>query len=50
MCPLSLSHGFRCVPGAGSTVADVLEAVGEKVGYEFIASASWMNKAVVVFE
>lgn len=46
---LSLRHGFRCVPEAGSTVEDVLEAVGEKVGYEVIASASRMNKAVVVF-
>ncbi len=47
--PLSLRHGFRCVPEASVTVKDVLLAVGEQIGYENIISASRMNKAVVVF-
>lgn len=47
--PLSLRHGFRCVPESNATVEDVLLAVGEQIGYENIVSASRMNKAVVVF-
>lgn len=47
--PVSLRHGIRCVPAQGVTVEDVLLAIGEKVGYESITSASRMNKAVVVF-
>lgn len=47
--PLSLRHGFRCVPEASVMVEDVLLAVGEQIGYENIISASSMNKAVVVF-
>ncbi len=47
--PVSLRHGIRCVPAQGITVEDVLLAIGEKVGYENITSASRMNKAVVVF-
>lgn len=46
---LSLRHGVRCVPDPGVTVEEVLVGVGEQVGYEKIASASRMNKAVVVF-
>ena len=46
---LSLRHGVRCVPESGTTVEDVLLAVGEQVGCENIYSASRMNKAVVVF-
>ncbi|KAI4891758.1 hypothetical protein NFI96_005206 [Prochilodus magdalenae] len=46
---LSLRHGVRCVPESGTTVEDVLLAVGEQVGCEHIYSASRMNKAVVVF-
>jgi hypothetical protein len=46
---VSLRHGIRCVPAQGITVEDVLLAVGEKVGYENLTSASRMNKAVVVF-
>lgn len=37
--PLSLRHGFRCVPEASATVEDVLIAVGEQLGYENIVSA-----------
>jgi len=33
----------------GVTVEDVLPAIGEKVGYENITTASRMNKVVVVF-
>ncbi len=47
--PLSLRHGFRCVAEASVTVEDVLLAVGEQIGYEYIFSALRMNKAVVVF-
>ena len=47
--PLSLRHGFRCVTEATVTVEEFLAAVGEKVGYENVAYASRMNKAVVVF-
>ena len=46
---LSIQHGFRCVPENGVKVEEVLLAVGEQVGAEFIHSASRMNKAVVVF-
>ena len=46
---LSLRHGFRCVPENGVKVEDVMLAVGEQVGAEFIHSASRMNKAVAVF-
>lgn len=46
---LSSRNGFRCMPGDGVMVEDVLVAVGEQVGYENISSASRMNKAVVVF-
>lgn len=46
---VSLRHGIRCVPAQGVTVEDVLLAIGEKVGYENITTASRMNKAVVVF-
>lgn len=46
---VSLRHGVRCVPAQGVTVEDVLLAIGEKVGYENITTASRMNKAVVVF-
>ena len=49
MPSLSLRHGFRCVTEATVTVEEFLVAVGEKVGYENIAYASRMNKAVVVF-
>lgn len=46
---VSLRHGVRCVPEQGVTVESVLLAVGEQVGCENIASASRMNKAIVVF-
>jgi hypothetical protein len=46
---LSLRHGFWCVPENGVKVDEVLLAVGEQVGAEFIHSASRMNQAVVVF-
>ena len=46
---LSIRHGFRCVPENGVKVEEVLLAVGEQGGAEFIHSASRMNKAVVVF-
>ena len=46
---LSIRHRFRCVPENGVKVEEVLLAVGEQVGAEFIHSASRMNKAVVVF-
>ncbi|CDQ63166.1 unnamed protein product [Oncorhynchus mykiss] len=46
---MSLRHGFRCVPENGVKVEEVLLAVGEQVGAEFIHSASRMNRAVVVF-
>ena len=49
MPSLSLRHGFRCVTEATVTVEEFLVAVGEKVGYENVAYASRMNKAVVVF-
>ncbi|KAI4889036.1 hypothetical protein NFI96_021780 [Prochilodus magdalenae] len=39
----------RCVPESGTTVEDVLLAVGEQVGCEHICSASRMNRAVMVF-
>jgi hypothetical protein len=46
---LSLRHGFRCVPENGIKLEEVLLAISEQVGAEFIHSASRMNKAVVVF-
>ncbi|KAK3513914.1 hypothetical protein QTP70_032840 [Hemibagrus guttatus] len=46
---LSLRHGFRCVPEESVMVEDVLIALGEKVGFENIISASRMNRAIVVF-
>ncbi|KAK3539321.1 hypothetical protein QTP70_000237 [Hemibagrus guttatus] len=46
---LSLRHGFRCVPEESVMVEDVLIALGEKVGFENVISASRMNSAVVVF-
>lgn len=46
---LSLRHGVRCVPEAGVSVEEVLEAIGEQVGCDNVVSASRMNKAVVVF-
>lgn len=46
---LSLRNGCRCVPELGVSVEDVLEVVGELVGFDKILSASRMNKAVVVF-
>ena len=49
MPSLSLRHGFRCVTEATVTVEEFLVVVGEKVGYENIAYASRMNKAIVVF-
>nr|XP_024000137.1 uncharacterized protein LOC112077994 [Salvelinus alpinus] len=49
MPSLSLRHGFRCVTEATVTVEEFLVAVGEKVGYDNVAYASRMNKAVVVF-
>ncbi|GAA6082514.1 uncharacterized protein LOC108179569 [Tachysurus ichikawai] len=44
---LSPRHGF--MPEDGVMVEDVVFKVGEKFGFEQIASASRMNKAVVVF-
>ena len=46
---LSIRHGFRCIPENGVKVEEVLLAVSEQVGAEFIHSASGMNKAVFVF-
>lgn len=46
---LSLRHGVRCVPEASVSVEEVLVAIGEEVEYSNIVSASWMNKAVVIF-
>ncbi len=46
---LSLRNGCRCVPDPGVTVEELLLVIGEQVGFENIVSASWMNKAVVVF-
>jgi hypothetical protein len=46
---LSIRHGFRFVPENGVKVEEVLLAVGEQVGAEFIHFASRTNKAVVVF-
>ncbi|XP_061086563.1 Ig heavy chain Mem5-like [Conger conger] len=46
---LSLRHGVRIMSDQAVTVECVLVAVGESTGYENIAYASRMNKAVVVF-
>lgn len=46
---LSIRHGFRCVPEGGTTIEEILLAVGEQIGHDQITSASRMNKAVVVF-
>lgn len=46
---LSFRNGCRCVADPEVTVEDILQIIGEKVGFENIVSASRMNKAVVVF-
>lgn len=46
---LSIKNGCKVFSDQGFTVEDVLLAMGEIVGHENIASASRMNKAVVVF-
>lgn len=46
---LTLRHGCRCVPEPGVTVEDLLLVIGEQIGFDNIASASRMNKAIVVF-
>ncbi|KAJ3584886.1 hypothetical protein NHX12_013969 [Muraenolepis orangiensis] len=45
--PLSIRHGIRVAPDV--TVEQVLLAVGQQIGYDKLACASRMNKAVVVF-
>lgn len=46
---LSIKNGCKVFSDQAFTVEDVLLAKGEIVGHENIASASRMNKAVVVF-
>ncbi len=41
--------GAGVYPTLGVTTEEMLLIIGEKVGFESIVSASWMNKAVVVF-
>lgn len=48
-CPRGSEHRVRCVSDPDVTVEDVLVGIGERIGCENIASASGMNKAVVVF-
>lgn len=47
--PLSLRNGVRVASPPGSSVEQVLLAIGGQVGHENISYASRMNKALVVF-